>query len=524
MSDLFDYLNRDVELFFGFVGPIGTNLDFVIDELVKCLKEYNYNTKIIGVIKILSNLNEYNDLPLQKGYNGRLKKMDAGNNYRKKVTRNDALAMLALGQIREERTSFHKEVNRKEEENFEDSNKPIPRQAYIIKSLKTPEEIELLREIYEENFYVVSVYSRTAQRKQYLKKKLSEEEGTFHPEDYDSKVSELIKKDEEEEENPFGQNIAETFPLADIFIDVDNEVSTQNSIKRFTELIFGYSVLTPLISEFAMYLAKAASLRSSALSRQVGATLVDEDGEIISVGFNEAPKPGGGLYSADDSYDHRDFRLGEDISDRLRKQTIIDIINRLNRIPELSLKNTYNNEEINDIVEKYLFKQQDSPIKKAQAMNIIEFGRTVHAEMATILDAARRGLNVKGAELYVTTFPCHECTRHIISAGIKKVIYIEPYPKSLVIKLHSDAVEVEQLNHYVDHPDKLEYVPFIGISPRKFDSLFQMTKRKNEMGSIIKQEKTKLHPKKAEIHHSYINKETLAFGVFKKINENKNIY
>ena len=50
----------------------------------------------------------------------------------------------------------------------------------------------------------------------------------------------------------------------------------------------------------------------------------------------------------------------------------------------------------------------------------------VHAEMAAILNATGIGLDDK--ILYTTTFPCSQCARQIAYVGIKKVIYIEPYP------------------------------------------------------------------------------------------------
>jgi deoxycytidylate deaminase len=76
-------------------------------------------------------------------------------------------------------------------------------------------------------------------------------------------------------------------------------------------------------------------------------------------------------------------------------------------------------------------------------MNVIEFGRAVHAEMAALMDSARRGVPVKNATLYCTTFPCHLCARHIVAAGIRRVVYIEPYPKSLAAQLYPDSIAVE---------------------------------------------------------------------------------
>ncbi|MEJ7655371.1 MAG: deaminase [Chloroflexia bacterium] len=46
----------------------------------------------------------------------------------------------------------------------------------------------------------------------------------------------------------------------------------------------------------------------------------------------------------------------------------------------------------------------------------------MHAEMSALLDAGRRGVPVQGATLYTTTFPCHNCARHIVGAGIDRVV------------------------------------------------------------------------------------------------------
>jgi deoxycytidylate deaminase len=87
----------------------------------------------------------------------------------------------------------------------------------------------------------------------------------------------------------------------------------------------------------------------------------------------------------------------------------------------------------------------DEPIipKSSQMRNLLEFGRAVHPEMAALTDAARRGVSVAGCTMYVTTFPCHLCARHVVAAGIRKVIYIEPYAKSRTASLYPDSVAIE---------------------------------------------------------------------------------
>lgn len=53
--------------------------------------------------------------------------------------------------------------------------------------------------------------------------------------------------------------------------------------------------------------------------------------------------------------------------------------------------------------------------------------RTVHAEMNAILQCAKFGVQTEGAEIYVTHFPCLQCCKSIIQAGIKTVYYATDY-------------------------------------------------------------------------------------------------
>ena len=53
--------------------------------------------------------------------------------------------------------------------------------------------------------------------------------------------------------------------------------------------------------------------------------------------------------------------------------------------------------------------------------------RTIHAEMNAILQCAKFGVPTEGAEIYVTHFPCLQCTKMILQAGIKKIYYLKDY-------------------------------------------------------------------------------------------------
>ena len=120
--------------------------------------------------------------------------------------------------------------------------------------------------------------------------------------------------------------------------------------------------------------------------------------------------------------------------------------------------------------------------KDSKIRSLIEFGRAVHGEMAAIVDAAKRGVSIDERIMFVTTFPCHLCARHIVAAGISKVIYIEPYAKSLAAELYPDSISVDGDQNQDCH---VPFVPFVGIAPRQYMDLFANGKRKNSDGTIV---------------------------------------
>jgi len=69
-------------------------------------------------------------------------------------------------------------------------------------------------------------------------------------------------------------------------------------------------------------------------------------------------------------------------------------------------------------------------IKGAPHTSVVKDGHeqmTIHAETNAITDAASRGIKLKGSTAYVTHFPCINCTKNLIAAGIKEIIYAEDY-------------------------------------------------------------------------------------------------
>jgi len=125
-------------------------------------------------------------------------------------------------------------------------------------------------------------------------------------------------------------------------------------------------------------------------------------------------------------------------------------------------------------------------IRKSGVGDLLEYSRAVHAEMDALLSAGRTGKSTVACRLFVTTFPCHYCARHVVSAGVDEVQYIEPYPKSQALDLHKDSIqttavdwappsEAESAGSEGDHGatrHKVLFRPFVGTAPRMYRRAF----------------------------------------------------
>ncbi|WP_048152581.1 deoxycytidylate deaminase [Palaeococcus ferrophilus] len=67
--------------------------------------------------------------------------------------------------------------------------------------------------------------------------------------------------------------------------------------------------------------------------------------------------------------------------------------------------------------------------------------RAVHAEQNVIAMAARKGISLEGATLYVTHFPCDTCFKIVLNAGIREIVYEEMYPNEATEVLLKEARE-----------------------------------------------------------------------------------
>jgi len=144
----------------------------------------------------------------------------------------------------------------------------------------------------------------------------------------------------------------------------------------------------PSWDEYFMELTHLISTRSTCLRRKVGALIV-KDKRILSTGYNGAPK-------------------------NLPHCLNIGCLREEHHIPS---------------GERH------------------ELCRGIHAEQNAIIQAATSGINIEGAILYSTHYPCSLCIKMILNAGIKKICYQKGYPDKLAKTLaEAGSLEIIPFN------------------------------------------------------------------------------
>lgn len=429
------------EIVVGVIAPTGIDKHTIVDKLKSGFHTFLYDVKYISVSgSIIPELTTCNKCINE--YDRITRSMDAGNSLRANTKDNSILMKAVINLIYVYRM---KQEGQSESIGFKGT-------AYIIDSIKNPDEIALLRSVYGAGFHLIGVSSSKSNRiKTLIDRGMTEDNANV-----------LVERDEAED-NEHGQKTRDAFQECDYFINADtSNTQVKFDIERLLRLLFGDPFITPTFEEHAMFLAYSASLRSADLSRQIGATIA-RNNEIISIGANDCPKAFGGLYWPErneegnivDEKEGRDYTLGFDSNKKEQQKLIQDILSSV----------TLSEDNLRELENK---------LYSSTISYLTEFGRVVHAEMEAITMCARNGISCRDATLYTTTFPCHNCAKHIISSGIKKVIYIEPYPKSRAFDFYKNEISDEVID------DKVVFTPFIGVGPHRFIDLFAM---KTQSGS-----------------------------------------
>lgn len=284
----------------------------------------------------------------------------------------------------------------------------------VLDGIRNAGEVRWLKERYGYRFYLFAVDARVEERwrrsrESYVSHDLTELD--YHRDDDRDK----------DEEIPYGQQVQPCVDLADVLVVNDDLLSVGARPRRlgvrvasFVKLVAGLETRYPLQDETIMNMAYAASNTTRCLKRQVGAVIASPLGEPISIGFNENP-------------------IGTQPCVVEYSECYRDIV-RNELFAQLNLKDArcpYCAEPIGIVVGP---PWKCSKCKKALERTFfpdraMAWCTAIHAEERAILNAAGRDLH--GCTIYSTTFPCFLCSGKIAHAGIKEVVFSEPYPDFL---------------------------------------------------------------------------------------------
>jgi len=456
---------RDPELIFGIVGPIGVDIEAVMDALSGALKDVGYRPVPIHLTELIDDRRIKVKRDFSTYYARYRSLIRYANSYRKLAKSAAALAGIAILTIRRLRFQVTKS-----------ETTPARGTAYIVRQFKRPEEIELMRQVYGRKFIQVSVFGSAANRRSVMMEKIQRYEPSPKTDaECERQALDLIEIDYNQRDDENGQRVSDVFHLGDVFVDGIEPAMAEKTVHRFVRAFFGDTKSSPSKDEYGIYIATAASLRSTDLSRQVGAAIFSKYGEVVSLGCNEVPRAGGGTYWTDDEGTiYRDVDIGLDPNQDRKAEIVYDLLVRMGVEKYLSSEFT----KLKTAQQQAEVLLANNTVKDSQLMDLREFSRVVHAEMSAISDAARLGRITKDATPFCTTLPCHLCAKHIVAAGIDRVVFLEPYPKSLFQKLHHDSITFE-----TDIAEKVLFEPFVGISPRRYRDIFEKNApRKDETG------------------------------------------
>ncbi len=482
-----------LELVIGVVGYAGAGCSTACGRLEILLQEDGYQVEVIKLSRLIARYLGFNDTPavthgVEAGasrYDRVIRLQDLGDELREQRG-HEAVAALAVAEIMAVRGRDEAGASKR---------------AFILDSLKHSAEVDLLRKVYDQSFRLVAVHCERPTRESRLvgNTRSAAKYAGVDP----ARVLSYMERDEKDQGRKHGQQVRDAFYLADFFID--NNVRSQGGetlngdLSRFVNLLLGTGLVRPTKGERAMYHAHAAALQSSCLSRQVGASLVASDGTVVATGTNDVPKFGGGVYDEDSEPDHRcfawewkdgDFRFtgchNQRKKNRLREDIGAFLADRFSSGLALAAHPQPSSgsdtaararEEATQRIRAFFAENAAIMSELPGIKDIVEYSRSIHAEMNALLSAARNGISPVGTTLYCTTYPCHNCARHLVTAGVERVHYIEPYVKSLATELHSDAISTESPlgtapSGIASRPTHMVVVPFTGVGPRMYEDFF----------------------------------------------------
>jgi hypothetical protein len=150
------------ELVIGLVTPVGVDHTQLTSTLIDILGGLHYRSKIIRLASLLHAFPRYKHLADEPVDRYIREHQLAGNDFRHTTKRHDAMAILGMGEIQKERLA-----------ESGDKEKIVHRCAYIIRSLKTPEEVLRLRAVYGNAFFLIGASAPVQMRRRFLASRIA---------------------------------------------------------------------------------------------------------------------------------------------------------------------------------------------------------------------------------------------------------------------------------------------------------------------------------------------------------------
>jgi len=358
-----------------------------------------------------------------------------GNEIRMQSGNPGALAEIAIGELDREARKWN---------------------SIVIDGIRNIGEIEVCRERFGPRFYVLAMECPASERWRRLS-------GSYRKQGLD--LEDFLRDNERDrlQEYAHGQQVQLCVDRADVLLRNEREAKGRRfkplsqKVLEYLDLVTGVTPRYAKPAEILMNLAYSAAHGSKCLKRQVGAVLVaappNAMGEVVGQGFNENP--------IGTSPCVEEPRYGADLKrkipgacyrDIVRHEAFVKLANLGRRCPgcgqvirvPVSAVPPWRCKSCGVDLEEFFWPERAMTLCTA-----------VHAEVAAILAAGSRS---KGTTLYTTTFPCFQCSEKIAQAGIRHIIFTEPYPDIRAAeRLEIAGVEIER---------------FQGIRSSRFDDIF----------------------------------------------------
>ena len=388
----------------------------LIKKNIKRLEQRKYNAKTYDfVVNEVPNISKWLKNKLTKEhYRDYTKVFQAiGDNIRKTGTYNGSGDNVAMNiyTISKRINSFIKALRKhhgKDKETF-----------VVIDAFRNPFEVMFFKERYSA-FYLLSInanaediYDRLFKNKKMTEQEIKEQDKKENPGDSLENLDKLIS-----------QNIQECIQKSDIHIANNGKVSNSpnynelyGQIIKYISLIQHPGLVTPSHDEKMMQIAYTAKLNSGCISRQVGAVVTNKQGSVKSIGWNNVAdgqtpcllRNIDELLQGSTSLAYTPYEKSVEFKDALE-----------NFFPQIKP------EKLNGRNQSFCFKSVYNKLKgdKNQVHT-----RSLHAEENAFLQIAKYGgEGIKEGTLYSTASPCELCSKKAYQLGIKRVVYIDPYP------------------------------------------------------------------------------------------------